>query len=130
MAKLIHTMVRVLDEVRSVNFYEKAFGLKVADRFDFDDFKLVYLRNDEADVEVEFVINKARIEPYSHDDGYGHIAFAVDDLDSEHARFEELGFSPEPIKELQNGTLTARFFFVTDPDGYRIEMLQRQSRFR
>jgi lactoylglutathione lyase len=130
MAKLIHTMVRVLDEVRSVDFYEKAFGLKVADRYDFDDFTLVYLRNDEADVEVEFVLNKGRTEPYGHGDGYGHIAFAVDDLDGEHARFEKLGLSPEPIKELKNGTLVARFFFVNDPDGYRIELLQRQSRFR
>jgi lactoylglutathione lyase len=130
MAKLIHTMVRVLDEVRSVDFYEKAFGLKVADRYDFDDFTLVYLRNDEADVEVEFVLNKGRTEPYGRDDGYGHIAFAVHDLDDEHARFEKLGLSPEPIKELKNGTLVARFFFVNDPDGYRIELLQRQSRFR
>ncbi len=130
MAKLIHAMVRVLDEARSVDFYEKAFGLKVADRYDFDDFTLVYLRNDEADVEVEFVLNKGRTEPYGHDDGYGHIAFAVDDLDGEHARFEKLGLSPEPIKELKNGTLVARFFFVNDPDGYRIELLQRQSRFR
>jgi lactoylglutathione lyase len=45
MAKAIHMMVRVLDERRSVDFYDRAFGLKIADRFDFDDFTLVYLRN-------------------------------------------------------------------------------------
>ena len=45
MAKAIHMMVRVLDERRSVDFYERAFGLEIADRFDFDDFTLVYLRN-------------------------------------------------------------------------------------
>ena len=131
MAKPIHVMVRVLDETKSVGFYEKAFGLTVADRFDFDDFTLVYLRNPEADFEVELTVNKGRSEPYEHGDAYGHIAFAVEDLDGEHARFEALGLAPNPIKEFhRDGAQMARFFFVTDPDGYRIEMLQRHGRYR
>jgi lactoylglutathione lyase len=131
MAKPIHMMVRVVDEARSVDFYDRAFGLKVADRFDFDDFTLVYLRNPEADFEVELTVNKGRTEPYKHGEGYGHIAFAVENLDGEHARFEGLGLAPEPIKEFhRDGSLMARFFFVTDPDGYRIEMLQRHGRYR
>jgi lactoylglutathione lyase len=131
MAKLIHAMVRVLDEARSVDFYDKAFGLKVADRFDFDDFTLVYLRNPDVDFEVELTVNKGRTEPYLHGDGYGHVAFVVDDLDGEHERFEKLGLNPNPIKEFnRDGSLMARFFFVTDPDGYRIEMLQRHGRYR
>lgn len=130
MAKAIHMMVRVLDEAKSVDFYEKAFGLTVADRFDFDDFTLVYLRNPEADFEVELTVNKDRTKPYEHGDAYGHIAFAVDDLDGEHARFEELGLAPNPIKEFhRDGGLMARFFFVQDPDGYKIEMLQRHGRY-
>ena len=52
MAKAIHMMVRVLDEARSVDFYRRAFGLDIADRFAFDSFTLVYLRNAEADFEV------------------------------------------------------------------------------
>jgi lactoylglutathione lyase len=131
MAKLIHAMVRVLDEARSVDFYDNAFGLKVADRFDFDDFTLVYLRNPEVDFDVELTVNKGRTEPYLHGDGYGHVAFVVDDLDGEHERFEKLGLNPNPIKEFnRDGSLMARFFFVTDPDGYRIEMLQRHGRYR
>lgn len=131
MAKPIHTMLRVLDEAKSVDFYDRAFGLKIADRFDFDDFTLVYLRNPEADFEVELTVNKGRTEPYTHGDGYGHVAFAVDDLDGEHARFETLGLLPEPIKEFhRDGSLMARFFFLNDPDGYRIEMLQRHGRYR
>jgi lactoylglutathione lyase len=47
-AKAIHSMIRVLDETRSVEFYKTAFGLNIADRFDFDSFTLVYLRNAEA----------------------------------------------------------------------------------
>ena len=131
MAKPIHMMVRVLDEKKSVDFYRKAFGLEIADRFPFDDFTLVYLRNPEADFEVELTVNKGRAEPYKHGDAYGHVAFAVEDLDREHTRFGALGLAPEPIKEFhRDGSLMARFFFVTDPDGYRIEMLQRHGRYR
>ena len=131
MAKAIHMMIRVLDAEKSIDFYQKAFGLTVADRFDFDDFTLVYLRNPETDFEVELTVNKGRTEPYNHGDAYGHVAFAVEDLDREHARFEELGFAPAPIKEFhRDGALMARFFFVQDPDGYKIEMLQRHGRYR
>ncbi len=131
MAKAIHMMIRVLDLDRSIAFYERAFGLGVADRFDFDDFTLVYLRNEESDFEIELTLNKGRREPYTHGDGYGHVAFAVDDLDAEHARFAELGFEPAPIKEFfREGALMARFFFVQDPDGYKIEVLQRHGRYR
>jgi lactoylglutathione lyase len=131
MAKAIHMMVRVLEERRSVAFYDQAFGLKIADRFDFDDFTLVYLRNAENDFEIELTVNKGRSEPYQHGDGYGHVAFAVDDLDAEHQRFEELGLRPADIKEFHRaGALMARFFFVQDPDGYKIEVLQRHGRYR
>lgn len=130
MAKAIHTMLRVVDEKKSVDFYGTAFGLKVADRFQFDDFTLVYLRNPEADFEVELTINHGRTEPYTHGTGYGHVAFAVGDLDAEHKRLTELGLSPNPIKEFQrDGKLMAKFFFVQDPDGYKIEMLQKHGRY-
>ena len=131
MAKAIHSMIRVLDEGRSVDFYRQAFGLDVADRFDFDSFTLVYLRNGEADFELELTINKGRTEPYAPGDGYGHIALAVADLDAEHARLEGLGLKPNPIKEFnRDGALMARFFFIQDPDGYKIEVLQKHGRYR
>jgi lactoylglutathione lyase len=131
MAKAIHMMVRVLDLDKSITFYNTAFGLDVADRFDFDGFTLVYLRNDEIDFEVELTWNDGRTEPYQHGDAYGHIAFAVDDLDAEHARFKSAGLEPADIKEFfRDGGLMARFFFVQDPDGYKIEMLQRHGRYR
>ena len=130
-AKAIHMMIRVLEEERSVQFYSRAFGLEVSDRFDFDDFTLVYLRNAEADFEVELTVNKGRAEAYDHGDAYGHIAFAVDDLDAEHARFRDAGFEPRDIKEFhRDGALMARFFFVRDPDGYQIEILQKHGRYR
>jgi lactoylglutathione lyase len=130
MAKAIHSMVRVLDLECSIGFYEKAFSLKVADRFDFDSFSLVYLRDPESGFELELTWNKSRQEAYTHGDGYGHLAVAVEDLAAEHARFTEAGLAPQPIKEFhRDGALMAKFFFVQDPDGYKIEVLQRHGRY-
>ena len=131
MAKAIHMMVRVRDLDRSIRFYDQAFGLEIADRFDFDDFILVYLRHPASDFELELTFNDNQTEAYNHGTGYGHIAFAVDDLDAEHRRFTELGFQPNDIKEFfRNDALMARFFFVQDPDGYKIEVLQRHGRYQ
>lgn len=130
MTKAIHAMFRVLDEARSVAFYHEAFELSVSDRLDFETFTLIYLRNKAADFEVELTVNKDRTDAYDLGDGYGHIAFCVADLDREHARFEVAGFSPRKIVELeQDGALLARFFFVQDPDGYQIEVLQQYGRY-
>lgn len=131
MAKAIHTMIRVLDERRSIDFYRKAFGLQIAERFPFDGFTLVYLRNAEADFEIELTINHDRTAPYAHGDGYGHLAVVVDDIGAEHRRFVDLGLNPNPVKEFhRDGSLMARFFFVQDPDGYKIEVLQKHGRYR
>ena len=130
MAKTIHSMIRVLDEQRSVAFYDTAFGLKVADRLDFPDFTLVYLSNPEIAFELELTINKGRSTPYDMGDGYGHLAVSVADLDAEHARFEAEGLAPRKLVEFAPaGTLVGRFFFVADPDGYQIEVLERSGRF-
>ena len=131
MAKAIHSMIRVLDEARSVAFYEKAFGLAVADRLDFPDFTLVYMSNSETGFEVELTINKGRTEPYDLGDGYGHLAVSVEDLDAEHARFTAEGLEPRKLVSFAPaGEVVARFFFVADPDGYQIEVLERGGRFK
>lgn len=124
-------MIRVLDEARSIDFYRKALGLKVADRLDFETFTLVYMSNDASDFELELTINKGRKEPYALGEGYGHLAVSVADLDAEHARLTEAGHNPTKIIEFErDGGLLARFFFISDPDGYKIEILQRHGRFK
>ncbi|WP_264210566.1 VOC family protein [Leisingera thetidis] len=131
MAKAIHSMIRVLDEKRSVDFYRRAFGLTVAERLDFDGFSLVYLSNDEADFELELTINKGQTEPYDLGNGYGHLAVCVPDVAAEHARFEAEGLKPRKLVEFKHeGATLAHFFFVQDPDGYEIEVLQRAGRYR
>ena len=130
MAKAIHSMIRILNEPRSVAFYDTAFGLKVADRLDFDSFTLIYLSNPEQGFELELTLNKDRTDPYNLGDGYGHFAVSVDDVDAEHARMTGAGLAPRKLVDFQNaGKTIARFFFIADPDGYQIEVLQRGGRF-
>ena len=95
MAKAIHMMVRVRDGQRSVDFYEAAFGLKIADRFDFDDFSLVYLRNAE---------NELRGRAHRQQGPHGAVPAR---------RSASWGLNPAEIKEFhREGALMARFFFV------------------
>lgn len=130
MAKAIHSMIRVLEEARSVEFYKTAFGLEVAERLDFEGFTLVYLSNSETGFELELTVNKGRTEPYDLGDGYGHLAFSVTDVDSEHARLTKLGLAPRKLVDFApEGEVIARFFFIADPDGYQIEVLKRAGRY-
>ena len=130
-AKAIHMMIRVRDEARSVGFYGKAFGLHVADRRDFDSFKLIYMSNEASDFELELTVNKDRSEPYELGNGYGHLAFVVDDVKAEHARMKAAGLAPKDIKQMSHaGKPFGEFFFIDDPDGYKIEVLQKGGRFK
>ena len=130
MAKAIHSMIRVLEEARSVAFYETAFGLRVADRLDFDSFTLIYMSNAESGFELELTVNKGRTEAYNIGDGYGHLAFSVDDADAEHDRLTKAGLAPRKLVDFAPaGAVIARFFFIADPDGYQIEVLQRGGRY-
>lgn len=131
MAKIVHSMIRVLEEERSVHFYKKAFGLQVADRLDFDTFTLIYLSNPETGFELELTVNKGRADPYVLGDGYGHLAVVVANVEAEHARFEAESLNPRKLVDFQNkGQRVAKFFFVADPDGYQIEVIERGGRFQ
>lgn len=130
MAKAIHSMIRVRDENRSLAFYEKAFGLKIAGRYEFDSFILIYLSNGEGDFELELTINKGVEAVFDHGNGYGHFAVSVDDAQAEHQRLFDLGLNPGDVKTMPfEGKDFATFFFISDPDGYKIEVLQRGGRF-
>lgn len=130
MAKIIHSMIRVGDLDKSLKFYKEALDLDIAERLDFEGFSLVYLRNEENDMELELTWNEGT-ESYTHGSGYGHIAVAVDNLEAEHQKMAELGYEPADIKEFfRDGQLLAKFFFVQDPDGYKIEFLLRHGRYQ
>ena len=131
MAKAIHSMIRVLDEARAVDFYRTALGMNVVERKDYESFTLLYLRSEDGPFELELTVNKGRAEPYDLGNAYGHLAVAVDDLAAEYLRLVAAGLKPTDLKAMQHdGKPFAQFFFLTDPDGYRIEVLQSEGRFR
>ncbi len=130
-AKMIHTMLRVADLQRSIDFYQRALQLAPTERVEMEDFTLVYLANSESDFELELTFNHGQTTPYSHGSGYGHLAVSVEDAKASHAAIAQQGYAPSALKEFsRDGKVVARFFFVTDPDGYKIEILERLGRFR
>jgi lactoylglutathione lyase len=127
---MIHSMIRVAEEARSLDFYEKAFDLAVADTIEFETFKLIYLSNPEQEFELELTVNHGHAA-YELGDGYGHLAVSVDNLAVAHEKINATGAPCTAVKELVlNGKTVGKFFFVTDPDGYKIEVLQRAGRFK
>ena len=124
MPKLIHTCYRVLDLDRSVSFYEK-LGLAEIGRIPIRDEAInVFMGLPEDGPRLELTYNLGRAEPYEVGTGYGHIAITVDDMD---ATLEELlpqGIEPErPKYQVSEGG--SFLCFVRDPDGYRIELIEK-----
>ena len=131
MAKVIHSMIRVLELERSLKFYADVLDLHEAHRLDFPDFALVYLRNADNDFEIELTLNKGREEAYTHGTGYGHVGVVVPDVAATRAVLLGKGYEPAEVKEFKRGDeLLARFFFIQDPDGYKIEMLERYGHYQ
>ncbi|WP_274058785.1 VOC family protein [Vibrio parahaemolyticus] len=130
MTKMIHTMIRVRDLDRSLQFYRDALDLEIKDQYVFDGFSLTYLANEETGFELELTHNYDQSEAYTHGSGYGHLAVSVDDIEQAHKRIKSLGIEAGDIKAFDHQQKhLATFFFVTDPDGYKIEFLQRQGRY-
>jgi len=125
MAKLIHSMIRVRDLSRSIAFYRDGFGMVESHRLEFPTFTLLYLREPESGCEIELTWNKDQLEPYTHGTGYGHVAFCVVDLARHREALLRHGYSAGDIKSLVAPAGSARFYFATDPDGYKIEVLER-----
>lgn len=130
MTKLVHSMIRVLNETVSVQFYHDTFGLEVVDRLDFESFTLIYMALPTSAFELELTINKGRDAPYDLGDGYGHIAVVVDDLEAARDIAVKAGSEPGNIVDFRpGGDRVAKFFFVKDPDGYQIEVIEKGGRF-
>ncbi len=131
MVKVIHAMIRVIDLDKSLQFYADVLDLQESHRLDFPDFALVYLRNVANDFEVELTLNKGRTEAYTHGTGYGHIGVVVPDVAAKHAQLAAKNYEVSPVKEFkQADLLLARFFFIQDPDGYKIEVLERHGHYQ
>ncbi len=117
--KLGHTMIRVRDLDRSIEFYSGFLGLHETRRKDLGDAILVFLGDGESDYRIELTFNKDGRD-YELGSQFGHLAVHADDLDAVVAQVEAAGWwyrkSPVP----------GRYIFVKDPDGYDIEILQKR----
>ncbi len=74
--------------------------MRESHRLDFDTFTLVYLRDPETGAEIELTLNKGTTTPYTHGTGYGHVAFAVDDIEAFRDRLLSQGMQPGDLKSL------------------------------
>lgn len=124
---LIHTCYRILEIDRSVAFYE-ALGFRETARVPIRDEAInVYmgLADDGPEARLELTYNIYRVEPYEIGTGYGHIAVSVSDLDATLMALAERGIEPErPPYTI--GDDSSLLCFVHDPDGYRVELIERR----
>lgn len=124
-SKLLHTCLRVMDLEKSLEFYEEAIGLRESRRKDFPEhkFTLVYLTDEDENYEIELTYNYDQEEPYVIGDGFSHTAISVEDLESTHEKHKEMGYVVSNLSGLPGEK--PRYYFVTDPDGYRVEVIRR-----
>ena len=125
MSNLIHTCYRITDIDRSTEFY-KALGFEEMGRVPIRDEAVNVFMNLPGDGDMprlELTYNFG-VDSYDIGTGYGHIAVTVDDIDETLSRLEEQGIEPErePYRVREGGS---RICFVQDPDGYRVELIDR-----
>jgi lactoylglutathione lyase len=120
----VHTCVRVRDIDASTAFY-RALGFEERGRLNFESAYNVYMGLPGDGDRLELTVNVGREEPYDLGEGYNHFAMTTDDLDGLLARLAAEGIEPEKAPYAPGGRDEYRICFVTDPDGYRIELIDR-----
>jgi len=128
--RILHTMLRVGDLQRSIDFYTKVLGMRVLRRTEYPDgkFTLAFVGyGDESETAVLELTHNWGVDKYELGTGYGHVAVEVDDA---YAACEETrrrgGKVTREAGPMKHGTTVIAF--VEDPDGYKIEFIQRRPR--
>jgi lactoylglutathione lyase len=123
-SELIHTCYRIFEIDRSVDFYRR-LGFEEMARMPIREEAInVFMGMPDDGARLELTWNRDQAQPYEIGTGYGHIALAVEDLDGTLERLAESGIEPEkpPYSVREGGS---RLCFVRDPDGYRIELIEK-----
>jgi lactoylglutathione lyase len=128
--RLLHTMIRIRDAEKSIDFYTRHLGMKLLRRTDYPDGKFTNIfvgyGDENAETVLELTHNWDQEEPYDHGSAFGHLAVAVPDIykTCEALASEGVNISraPGPMKFGGGSTHIA---FIEDPDGYKIELIQR-----
>jgi lactoylglutathione lyase len=127
-ARLLHTMLRVKDLDKSLHFYNDLLGMNLLRKRDYPTgkFTLAFVGyGDETDSTViELTHNWGQEEPYSLGSGFGHLAIGVPDVYKACEQLAAAGVKiPRPAGPMAHGG--AVIAFIEDPDGYRIELIER-----
>jgi len=125
--RLLHTMIRVVDLDKSIDFYTRILGMRLLRRKDYPGgkFTLAFVGyGDESDTAVIELTHNWETSAYEHGNAFGHIAIAANDIYAlcERIRTDGGMISREPGPMKHGDTVIA---FVRDPDGYAIELIQR-----
>ncbi|MBA2693442.1 MAG: VOC family protein [Rubrobacter sp.] len=127
-ATYIHTCYRILDPERSTDFYVNKLGMKKVGEMHFDTASNYFfaMEEDASEPMLELTHNHEQTEPYEMGDGYSHVAFTVDDLEGTVDELKKQGVEValDP-KTMTVGGHDYHISFIVDPDGYRIELLER-----
>ncbi len=126
--RLLHTMIRVRDLEKSIDFYTRLLGMKVLRRRDYPggEFTLAFVGygNESDNTVIELTYNWDQKEPYELGTGFGHLAIGVPDIYRACERLEQEGVSiPRPPGPMKHGSSVIAF--IEDPDGYKIELIER-----
>ena len=123
--KLLHTMIRVKDIEKSLNFYTKLFDMEISKKKRLDDCWLYFLTDKESGQQIELTFNDETPQGgYEVGSGFGHFAFGVSSMDEFTEKLYSLGYSYlyEPFDLTGKGSKIA---FIKDPDGYEIELIEK-----
>lgn len=127
-ARMLHTMIRVRELDKSLDFYTRLLGMKLLRKKDYPtgEFTLAFVgygSEDDSTV-VELTHNWPRKEPYALGEGFGHLAIAVADIYGACERLASEGVKiPRPPGPMKHGGSVIAF--IEDPDGYKIELVER-----
>lgn len=121
---LVHGCIRVMDLEKSLEFYTNALRLKEVRRKDFQEhkFTLVYLSDEVGNFEIELTYNYNPEKPYELGNGFSHFALTVENLEESHKMHKHMGYEVTDLKGLPG--LSPGYYFVTDPDGYKTEIIR------
>ena len=122
-------MIRVKDLDRSIDFYTRHLGMHVLRKKDFEGgrFTNVFIGygDEDSSTVLELTHNWDQEEPYSHGSGFGHLAVGVPDIYKTCETLAAEGVSiPRPPGPMKHGTTVIAF--IEDPDGYKIELIERK----
>lgn len=126
--RLLHTMIRVFDLDRSIDFYCRLMGMKLLRKREVEagryTLAFVGYGEDTTHTVVELTYNWDQKEPYAIGSGFGHLAIGVSEIHGTCKVLAENGVKiPRPPGPLKFGTVNIAF--IEDPDGYKIELIER-----